>query len=170
MEHMHEYVQYTQIAKDILHYRRSKRAQLELIQSTLESKSVALESLLKTEDHAVQIEAALSSGKSLSTLVQIASSNVDSDIDTRSIEDDFAAIDIHDRPSSSNGGDGSEYPPSASASAIRASRDRYKKWASPRKLLDAMSSTLQGMIDVDPEATRRNQIGKLQRRVAEVSK
>lgn len=173
MEHMYEYVQYTQSAKEILRYRRSKRAQLELIRSTLESKNAALESLLKTQDHALQLEAALNSGQESSTAPpQLAQTSVDSDIDTRSIEDDFAAIDIPDK-SSSNGDAGSdqipEYPTGASASAIRASRDRYKKWASPRKLLNAMSSTLQGMIDSDPEATRRNQIRKLKQRVAEVT-
>ncbi|CAO3624897.1 unnamed protein product [Cunninghamella blakesleeana] len=94
------------------------------------------------------------------------------DFDTHSIEDGFATIDTFSIPSHENGHGDNEtlvdselqeyhYPSGASVSAIRASKSRSKKWSSPRKLLNAMTYTIQEMIDVDPALTRRNQIGKL---------
>ncbi|ORZ18910.1 hypothetical protein BCR42DRAFT_372625 [Absidia repens] len=116
-------------------------------------------------------------------------------IDTHSIEDGFSAVNTSSTtfPSSDNGlqndskgdfvssshddhnnssGDGDDentsYPNAVSASAIRASRYRSKKWTSPRKLFNAMSSTIQGMIDVDPELTRRNQIETLKTTITQL--
>ncbi|CAO3597955.1 unnamed protein product [Absidia cylindrospora] len=114
-------------------------------------------------------------------------------IDTHSIEDGFSAVNTSSTtfPSSDNGlqsdnkgdvgssshddhggggddDDDTSYPNAVSASAIRASRYRSKKWTSPRKLFNAMSSTIQGMIDVDPELTRRNQIETLKTTIAQL--
>ena len=184
-EHMQEYAQYTQIAKQVLRQRHLKHAQLELIGSTLQTKKSLLRNLLQTEDKALQLEADMNhlpahrptlqqnqqqqQQQTSNEVEEGEEEPIEDDFDTRSIEDGFAAIDathipkdeINDEPSNT-------YPTNASASAIRASRDRYRKWSSPRKLLNAMSYTIQGMMDVDPEATRRNQIEKLRENVSQV--
>ncbi|KAI7854476.1 hypothetical protein BDC45DRAFT_482569 [Circinella umbellata] len=181
-EHMQEYAQYTHIAKQVLRQRHLKHAQLELIGSTLQSKKSLLRNLLQTEDKALQLEANMNHSPDHSTTLeqnqQQQEESVDQqeediikedDFDTRSIEDGFAAIDATHIPKDDMNNEISDkYPTNASASAIRASRDRYRKWSSPRKLLNAMSYTIQGMMDVDPEATRRNQIEKLRENVTEL--
>lgn len=192
-EHMQEYAQYTLIAKQVLRYRHAKHAQLELIGVSLTNKKSMLHDLLQTETKAMQIENAMNNNdiSSSSSHSPLSSSpplsahrptlsahqphehesdpnfDDDEDDDTRSVEDGFSAIEVS--PSSPSDPSMTEYPSSLTASAIRASRDRYRKWSSPRKLFNAVSYTLQGMIDVDPEATRRNQINKLKESVAQVS-
>lgn len=188
---MQEYAQYTLIAKQVLRYRHAKHAQLELIGVSLTNKKSMLHDLLQTENKAMQIEDAMNND-TLSTSPPSSAHRPtlsayqqqqqqqrqddnymdppfdDIDDDTRSVEDGFSAIEVS--PSSPSDPSMTEYPSSLTASAIRASRDRYKKWSSPRKLFNAVSYTLQGMIDVDPEATRRNQINKLKESVAQVSR
>ncbi|CDS12195.1 hypothetical protein LRAMOSA04390 [Lichtheimia ramosa] len=187
-EHMQEYAQYTLIAKQVLRYRHAKHAQLELIGVSLTNKKSMLHDLLQTENKAMQIEDAMNNDTlstsppssahrpTLSAYQQQQQRQDDNDMDppfddiddddTRSVEDGFSAIEVS--PSSPSDPSMTEYPSSLTASAIRASRDRYKKWSSPRKLFNAVSYTLQGMIDVDPEATRRNQINKLKESVAQL--
>ncbi|CDH53376.1 sorting nexin-41 [Lichtheimia corymbifera JMRC:FSU:9682] len=194
-EHMQEYAQYTLIAKQVLRYRHAKHAQLELIGVSLTNKKSMLHDLLQTETKAMQIENAMNNNdiSSSSSHSPLSSSpplsahrptlsahqphehesdpnfdDDDEDDDTRSVEDGFSAIEVS--PSSPSDPSMTEYPSSLTASAIRASRDRYRKWSSPRKLFNAVSYTLQGMIDVDPEATRRNQINKLKESVAQLEK
>ncbi|KAI7885607.1 hypothetical protein K492DRAFT_233961 [Lichtheimia hyalospora FSU 10163] len=190
-EHMQEYAQYTLMAKQVLRYRHAKHAQLELIGVSLTNKKTMLHDLLQVENKAMQIENAMNNDPSHSPLSSSPPSSAhrptlsayqqshhdemdpnfdhvddDDDDDTRSVEDGFSAIEVS--PSSPSDPTMTEYPSSLTASAIRASRDRYKKWSSPRKLFNAVSYTLQGMIDVDPETTRRNQINKLKESVAQL--
>lgn len=102
----------------------------------------------------------------------------DSNIDTESIEDGFSAIiksssGVDEENSEDNNKEtivDSTYPPSASAPILRASKNQTKKWSSPRKLFSAMTYTIQGMIDTDPEQTRRNQILKLKESMVQVRK
>lgn len=171
-EHMHEYAQYTHIAKSILRYRHMKHVQLEMTRNTLENKRAMLHNLQKVESKAQELEASMNGLSEAPETAPLDRRHEDEDFETRSIEDGFAAIDHLPGSSSSQPqeADNEEtYPSSANASAIRASRNRYKQWSSPRKLLNAVSTTLQGMIDVDPEATRRNQINRLKDTVAEVT-
>ncbi|KAI7899116.1 uncharacterized protein BX663DRAFT_518824 [Cokeromyces recurvatus] len=81
----------------------------------------------------------------------------DSFIDTESIEDGFSAIvkasSIRDTTTTTIEEQEDNYPINATAPIIR--------WSSPRKLFSAVTCTIQGMIDTDPELTRRIQIKKL---------
>jgi hypothetical protein len=109
----------------------------------------------------------------------------DSNIDTESIEDGFSAIIKAPNNGDDDFGEGEEensketivdnqpttttaYPSSASAPILRASKNQTKKWSSPRKLFSAVTYTIQGMIDTDPEQTRRNQIAKLKDAIEQV--
>lgn len=50
--------------------------------------------------------------------------------------------------------------PITSNTQVLARRSTTRPWSSPVRMMNAVGHQLQGMIDVDPEATRRNQIGK----------
>lgn len=189
-EHVQEYVQHAAIAKQSIRYWYMKQAQLEMIGEALVTKQTALQTLLKTEGQAERLQATMMSDGSGGTGSTGASggfgdenddnnNNDDEDddlydIDTRSIEDGFSTVDTVSTllPSSRNGvhenNNDTNYPNAVSGSALRASRSQSKKWTSPRKLLNAMSYTIQGMMDVDPELTRRNQIDGLRAAISQV--
>jgi hypothetical protein len=196
-EHVQDYTQYVFIAKDVLKYRRLKQAQLELIEEAIDHKKASLRSLLKTEDESQKLKSTmdkLSMEDHVERPITITKKQHDSptlfpddnssegwvdDVDTQSIEDGFSAV---IKGNSSSNGDGAEengqreimntttmdYPSSASAPVLRASKNQTKRWSSPRKLLSAVSYTIQGMIDADPEQTRRNQIAKLRDNIEKV--
>ena len=141
-----------------------KQSQLELIEEAIESKQGSLRALVRTEDESQKLKSSMEdmSIAPVKPTPSVHSSipDDDSNIDTKSIEDGFSAI------IKSNVGDDMEesqketivdqvYPTSASASVLRASKNQTKKWSSPRKLFSAVSFTIQGMIDTDPEQTRR---------------
>jgi hypothetical protein len=101
------------------------------------------------------------------------------DVDTQSIEDGFSAVIKGSSSSMDDNVEGNgrketmnttaiDYPTSASAPVLRASKNQTKRWSSPRKLFSAVSYTIQGMIDADPEQTRRNQIAKLRDNIEQV--
>lgn len=193
-EHVQEYVQYISIAKQSNRYWYMKQVQLEMIGEALITKQTTLQTLLKTEGDAERLQATMTSSSSSSSTTNQNNNNNDNnghsdklnnnndtnsiDFDTHSIEDGFATIDTFSIPSHENGHGDNEtvdeeqqefhYPSGASVSAIRASKSRSKKWSSPRKLLNAMTYTIQEMIDVDPALTRRNQIGKLKETIWQV--
>lgn len=50
--------------------------------------------------------------------------------------------------------------PITSNTQVLSRRSSSRPWSSPVRMMNAVGHQLQGMIDVDPEATRRNQIGK----------
>ncbi|KAL0093668.1 hypothetical protein F4703DRAFT_1830634 [Phycomyces blakesleeanus] len=175
-ELMHEYSQYTRIAKDVLNYWRLKQAQLELIEASLEQKRQTLERLINTEKEAALIDAAMQQRSPLATSLTsddmgLSAQDTD-DTDSHSIEDGFFAIkkstpvkEVINITSNTY-----EYPTGASALAIRESKSRSKKWSSPRKLLDAVSTTIQSMMDVNPDVTRRQQISGLKDTIIQLEK
>lgn len=198
-EHVQEYVQYIGIAKQSNRYWYMKQVQLEMIGEALITKQTTLQTLLKTEGDAERLQATmmndsttLNDNNKHTNQVhknngninnnEHHTNNIDYDIETHSIEDGFATIDTFSIPSREENDESitynemneedttGHYPSGASVSAIRASKSRSKKWSSPRKLLNAMTYTLQGMIDVDPALTRRNQIGKLKETIWQVRK
>lgn len=185
-EHVQDYTQYVYIAKQILRYRRMKQAQLELVEEHIDSKKINLRGLVRTEDESEKLKSSMDQlsvspvpAKAISKTGSYSSGSIaddDSNIDTESIEDGFSAIirssgGLEEDNSEENNKEtivDSAYPSSASAPILRASKNQTKKWSSPRKLLSAVTYTIQGMIDTDPEQTRRNQISKLKDSIAQV--
>ncbi|CEP16935.1 hypothetical protein [Parasitella parasitica] len=168
-EHVQEYTQYIYIAKQVLRYKHMKEAQLELIEEAIDEKKIQLRNLTKTEEESSKldlkqddiIQRPIKDSNSDNSAHQL-SQQVDN-IDTESIEDGFSAIikvDSFEQDDSAI-----NYPTNASASVLRASKNQTKKWSSPRKLLSAVSDTIQGMMDTDPGQTRRNQISKLRQAI-----
>lgn len=166
-----------------------KHAQVEMIFDSLENKKLSLESLVRIEAEAKRLEEAMNSGRQSSyNNNNNNSSNIEStesnpyssgyDDDNQQDQHNGASnesednVDSNDQPEVDPEAENpyaSVYPTGAGAAAMRASRQRSKRWSGPTKILSAVSHTLQGIIDVDPEATRRNQIGKTKDAVAQVS-
>lgn len=61
------------------------------------------------------------------------------------------------------------HTPHASFSSPSTRRRSRSAWSGPMQMVNAVGHTLQGLIDVDPVATRRNQIGKTKDAIAVVS-
>lgn len=174
-EYVQDYTQYIYIAKQVLNYRHLKQCQLELIDDTIQAKKSQLRNLMKTEDELSKLKVSLNNKPQPTTTTTTAMSD-DSNIDTESIEDGFSAI-VKSNPGEDERHEEREeeevvdyYPTSASAPILRASKNQTKKWSSPRKLLSAVTYTLQGMIDTDPEQTRKNQISKLKDTIEQVKR
>ncbi|RUS23136.1 PX domain-containing protein [Endogone sp. FLAS-F59071] len=162
-EPVQEYIQYAQTIKQVLNYRHLKHAQVELIADSLESKRSHLETLLRMENEARRLDEALKREHSVRA------------VDSNGMHDNFP--DEPAQPIGNNqrnghleddslapysGGENGNVNPYASyySQPNPVTRRRTKRWSGPTNIFSALSHTVQGIIDVDPEATRRNQIGK----------
>ncbi|KAI8575809.1 hypothetical protein K450DRAFT_260007 [Umbelopsis ramanniana AG] len=185
-EPIQEYAQFTQTIKQVLKYRHMKHAQVEMIFDSLENKKLSLDSLVRIEAEAKRLEEAMNSGRPSSynnnngdhfenTEANPYSSGYDDDNQqeqnqgtSNEHEDNANTNDQPEVDPEAENPYASVYPTGAGAAALRASRQRSKRWSGPTKIFSAVSHTLHGIIDVDPEATRRNQIGKTKDAVAQL--
>lgn len=166
-EPMRESAQFAGIVRSVLRYRVLKRIQEEMTKDELEKKRALLESLERSEAEAKRLEQHLSGGgagysqqppraRSVSNSSQPQRNSQDRDRrpeeDTASIDSDFPPTHGEPAPSSSQGA-----PDSSPTSP-------HKKSASgnfvTNRLFGPISHAFRGMADVDPERTRRDQIGK----------
>ncbi|KAL2355772.1 hypothetical protein BJ546DRAFT_971708 [Cryomyces antarcticus] len=167
-EPMRESAQFAGVVRSVLRYRVLKRVQQDMTRSELESKKTTLDSLERSELEAKRIDQYLSSTGVPSSPPKrnlSSSSNTRSSHDTRSRptpEEDTASIDSDFPPSH---GDGSH--PSAAQGAPQESispSTALKRPASGNfmgnKIFSKLSYAMHGVVDVDPERTRRDQIGK----------
>lgn len=142
-EPFEESAQIAHSVRQLLKYRRSKQLQLSLTEKSLVQKRHTLESLERSENEAKRIEGALGGrGQTMG-----ASSDAQ-DNDSEPIPEYVRAAQQH---ASVNGGSGT----SPKKSGFR--------------VFGKLNSAIHGMMDVDPEVTRRNNIGKTQEKVALVS-
>lgn len=131
----------------MLAYRHQKHVQYEMTQDALESKREQLEDLEKSEREAKRLEEALGRGKQ-NGAASLAS------------------------PTSDIEGEETREPVSPSAPYLpphpgpNPTRRRVK--APGMGLLNALSYTLHGMMDVDPETVRRNGITKTRENISQV--
>ncbi|KAF8582732.1 hypothetical protein K439DRAFT_1391263 [Ramaria rubella] len=144
-EPLHEYGQFASIIKRLLVYRHQKHVQYEMTQDAIESKKEQLEDLEKSEREARRLESALGR-KSLNQ----GSVLTDENRDTERRNGDTAS-----EPERETDLERQAYapPPLSSSSPPR-------KRGGGLGLLNAISYSLHGMMDVDPEAARRNSITK----------
>ncbi|KAI8337590.1 hypothetical protein BC941DRAFT_461183 [Chlamydoabsidia padenii] len=148
-EHVQEYVQHAAIAKQSIRYWYMKQAQLEMIGEALVTKQTALHTLLKTEGQAERLQATMDPTTITNQGDFEEEEDESFDIDTHSIEDGFSAVDT-------------------TSSVLVPSHNATIQVILMRKLFNAVSYTLQGMMDVDPELTRRNQIESLKTTIAQL--
>lgn len=164
-----------------------KHAQVEMIFDSLENKKLTLESLIRIEAEAKRLEEAMNSGRQSSYNNNSSSyDNAESNPYSQGYDDEnnqdrqetsepdeiSSSVLTSEHPEVDPDADNpyaTVYPTGAGAAALRASRQRSKRWSGPTKIFSAVSHTLHGIIDVDPEATRRNQIGKTKDAVVQVS-
>ena len=140
-EPLHEYTQFASIIKKLLAYRHQKHVQYEMTQDALENKRDMLEEYEKSEREAKRLEEALSRGRVNGP------TKPPSEGQSSENPDDSASVYIPPHPGPSP----------------------YKRRAPGMGLLNALSYTLHGMMDVDPETARRNGIGKTRETISQVS-
>lgn len=158
MEPLAESSQFAEILRQVLKYRRQKALQLELTRDTLQAKSAQLTTLEKSEQEARRIEGALARIEGSQILPQTPrqparspSSPPPQAVDTPSSpeqerdDDDFASSPTKPKP--------------------------RKRLSSVGKVFGfgKLNYAMKGIIDVDPETTRRNNIGKTRETIAQVS-
>ncbi|KAI8984709.1 hypothetical protein BDF20DRAFT_955040 [Mycotypha africana] len=159
-EHVQDYIQYLAMAKQVLKYRRLKQAQLELVEDAIVSKKAQLRNLTKTEEKSQQLRKMMSS-QDEAPLGGPTTEQEEQQQQQQEEEEEEEEAAVPSRIARDQNHSPLDYPTNASAPTMRASRLQTRKWSSPRKLLSAVTYTIQGMMDTDPEQTRRNQIQKL---------
>lgn len=147
-EPLHEYTQFASIIKKLLAYRHQKHVQYEMTQDALEAKREQLEELEKSEREARRLEEALGTGR----LRASAPSRMQSEGGEGEGEGDGEGEDEGER-SRIEDPTSAYLPPHPGPNPV-------KRRAPGMGLLSALSYTLHGMIDVDPETARRNGISK----------
>ncbi|KAF2100755.1 hypothetical protein NA57DRAFT_65159 [Rhizodiscina lignyota] len=162
-EPMRESAQFAGIVRSVLRYRVLKRVQEEMTKDELEKKKTLLDTLERSEMEAKRIEQYLSSSgapaspprRSTSSASQRSGSERPSE-DTASIDSDFPPTQGDAQtPSATQGGP--QGPPQS---------PEHKKNPSSggnfvtNKIFGRINHAFHGIVDVDPERTRRDQIGK----------
>ncbi|KAJ7089668.1 hypothetical protein B0H15DRAFT_265598 [Mycena belliarum] len=142
-EPLHEYSQFAAIIKKLLAYRHQKNVQYEMTQDALESKREQLEELEKSEREARRLELALGRGRANSE--PSAASPTDSSAEEPQRQDSQSTY----------------LPPHPGPNPSR-------RRAPGMGLLNALSYTLHGMMDVDPETARRNGITKTRESISQL--
>lgn len=144
-EPIQEHAQFAQIIKQVLKFRHMKHVQVEMIENSLNSKKENLDSLLRMENEARRLEEAMTRERTIGSNAI----NVDEMNDDQQQQQQ-------------------QQPPEENPYALPANynnnrppvRSSSNGWAGgPMKVISAVGHTLQNIIDVNPEATRRNQIG-----------
>lgn len=176
-EPMRESAQFASVVRAVLRYRVLKRIQEDMTKDELEKKRNLLESLERSESEAKRLEQHLSGtghalpanrSRATSTSSQRSSGEYAQprhDDDRASIDSDFPPT-HGDTPSSAQGvpENGRQSPPASP----------HRKTASgnfvTNKLFGSITHAFRGMADVDPEKTRRDQIGKTRDSLVQVSK
>lgn len=147
-EPLHEYSQFASIIKKLLSYRHQKHAQCELTQDSLESKREQLEELEKSEREARRLEEALGRGRGEG----LSASRIQAEDSERTAQPE-QTDDTDVEPQTLAQEQSSYLPPHPGPNPAR-------RRAPGMGLLSALSYTLHGMMDVDPETARRNSISK----------
>lgn len=157
-EPLHEYSQFASIIKKLLAYRHQKHVQLEMTQDGLEARRESLSELENSEREAKRLEEALERGRLRSTAPSVP--------DTESTPDAADKIDT----TTSTGQDEHEQdenpasvflPPHPGPSPVR-------RRAPGIGLLNALSYTIHGMMDTDPESARRSGISKTRETISQL--
>lgn len=172
-EPMRENAQFAGVVRSILRYRVLKRVQQDLTNEELSKKRALLDQLERSEAEARRIEQYLSSSQQItpppkrSTSLKEPASQHRRDAaqeDTESIDSDFPPT--H--------GDFPPVPPSASQGLPErsVSSSLHKKMPSgnsiTNKIFGPIRHAVQGVVDVDPERTRRDTIGKTRESIGQL--
>ncbi|KAI0305938.1 hypothetical protein B0F90DRAFT_1808499 [Multifurca ochricompacta] len=159
-EPLHEYSQFASIIKKLLAYRHQKHVQLEMTQDALEARRESLNELEKSESEARRLEEALERGRGRSISASVSVSPTSPD----------AANTNEASVGAGEGGNGNEQtenpasvflPPHPGPSPV-------KRRTPGMGLLSALSYTIHGMMDADPESARRSSISKTRETISQL--
>ncbi|KAJ4298160.1 Sorting nexin, cytoplasm-to-vacuole targeting pathway/endosomal sorting [Kalmusia sp. IMI 367209] len=162
-EPMRESAQFAGVVRSVLRYRVLKRIQEEMTKDELERKRSLLESLERSEAEAKRLEQHLSGASHSQTAHtrSVSNSSQRSSGHDRRPEEDTASIDSDFPPTHGEVPSSSQGSPEASTTSPTSP---HKKSPSgnfvTNKLFGPITHAFRGMADVDPERTRRDQIGK----------
>ena len=177
-EPMRESAQFAGVVRSVLRFRILKRVQEEMTKEELQKKRNLLESLERSESEAKRIEQYLSTTGPPSAPVKRSTSSSSatkkgsespvagrsretSHEDTASIDSDFPPTHA-DIPSSPPSG------PHAGQDGGNANRKSQGGGFVTNKIFGRISHAVHGIVDVDPERTRRDQIGKTRESMLQV--
>ena len=154
VEPVHEYSQFANIIKKLLVYRHQKHVQYEMTQDGLESKREQLDELEKSEREAHRLEEALGRGRvQRSSSLPGRAASVDGEGETEEGNEEE-----QDHPTQQSL---PSLPPHPGPSTVR-------RRAPGMGFLSALSYTLSGMMDADPETARRNAISRNRETISQV--
>jgi sorting nexin-41/42 len=182
-EPMRESAQFASIVRSVLRYRVLKRVQEEMTRDELSKKRALLDSLERSELEAKRIEQYLSNTpsqsaaskprRSLSTSSTTASIPETQTEAPRGTGEDTASIDSDFPPT--HGDSIASHPSSVQGTPQRSaelSPPTHRKSPSTsfvtNKIFGRISHAVHGLVDVDPERTRRDQIGKTKESLVQV--
>jgi hypothetical protein len=173
-EPMRESAQFAGVVRQVLRYRILKRVQQEMTRDELEKKKTLLDSLERSEIEAKRIDAYLSSSIGPQNMPKRSSSSASA----RSTQDRSIASRREDGNEETGSLD-SDFPPthgdaaSSLPSAEQGTPQEHGEAVSPsthkksqsgnfvtNKIFGSFRHAVHGFVDVDPERTRRDQIGK----------
>lgn len=173
-EPMRESAQFAGVVRSVLRYRVLKRVQEEMTKDELARKQALLDSLERSEMEANRIDQYLSStnapGQSPKRTSSTRSTGGDAHSRRETGTDETASIDSDfppthgDTPSSPQGNPHSHEQNSTSLSRRTSQSGNFVT----QKIFGRLSHAMHGIVDVDPERTRRDQIGKTRESLAQV--
>lgn len=170
-EPMRENAQFAGVVRSVLKYRVQKRAQQDLTEEELERKRSLLDQLERSESEARRIEQYLSSSQQLSSPPKRSTSLREpptyqrdgNQEDNESVDSDFPPT-HGDFPSST--------PEAGQGVPERSTSVSHKKIPSSNSITNRIFGPLrhavQGVVDVDPERTRRDTIGKTRESIGQL--
>ena len=171
-EPMREEAQFASVVRGVLRFRILKRIQEELTRDELANKKALLDSLERSEQEAKRIEQYLSSTGAPSATPKRSTSSASArsakrDVPTNARQegshDDSASIDSDFPPTH---GDGPSH--GLSESEPTSPSNNRKSQSGGFKIFGRISHAVHGIVDVDPERTRRDQIGKTRENMVQV--
>ncbi|KAL5335457.1 hypothetical protein BJX70DRAFT_375026 [Aspergillus crustosus] len=166
-EPMRESAQFASVVRSVLRYRVLKRVQEDMTRDELAKKKTLLESLERSEQEAQRIEQYLNRStaqppakpqRSLSTS-SATSSQGGTEGESRPSGEDTASIDSNFPPTHAE-----QHPSQRYSESGQTSPPAHRKTSSgtfvANKIFGRISHAVHGFVDVDPERTRRDHIGK----------
>ncbi|PVG03144.1 hypothetical protein CPB86DRAFT_749228 [Serendipita vermifera] len=152
-EPLHEYAQFAEIIKKLLLFRHQKHVQFEMTKAALENKRETMEDLERSEAEAQRLQNALSGSTRALPSDQQPGNRGASLLSGERNENTF--------------GSGTS-PNSVPQSSPYSSPMRRRTSTGGGGLLSAISYSLQGMMDVDPETARRSNISKTKETISQL--
>lgn len=177
-EPMRESAQFASVVRSVLRFRILKRVQEEMTRDELNKKKALLESLERSEQEAKRIDRYLNHQSSSSPSKKAQSNRTSATTsspsgagaeDTASIDSDFPPTHGDAATTSPSAAQGTPHRGQDDDSAAEARKRSSSGNFVTNKIFGRLSHAMHGIVDVDPERTRRDQIGKTKESLTHVS-